>query len=207
MKEKVETLGQLKESLSPQAKVMLEMGIKVYENHKNLGEAGKKKEKQNQFGDMAMTADVGAETKILESSVVYSAETGKTIEFLGEESGNGVIINGEIQYWLKEDKSREVGKIDGFQTHDGIDGSENYVKKTDWPYGTMVASADKADSKYRDFNNAAVTMEEEGWVVLATKDSQNPGVFIVDLNNSNVHKIPAFNQNNEFNPDNIIADN
>jgi fructose-1,6-bisphosphatase/inositol monophosphatase family enzyme len=207
MTENKESLGQLKETLSPQAKALVSAMEEVYKNHKNLGESGKKKEKLNQFGDMAMTGDVGAEKMTLNSALGYSTESGKVIEFRGEESGNGLITNGEVQYWKKEDKSQESGVIDEFWVMDGIDGSENYANKTEWPYGTMVAIANKADPNYEDFTNAGVTMEEEGWVVLATRDSQKPGVYVIDLNNGNVSRLPNFNQENIFNHDNILADN
>ena len=98
-------------------------------------------------------------------------------------------------------------QIDGLLVVDGLDGSENYANKTNWPYGTMVAMADVANPKYDNFTTAAVCMEEEGWIVLATTEGENPGVFVIDNSNGNVHKLSKFDQTGDFDEANILADN
>lgn len=198
--------GRLYENLSPRAKILLETMTSVYLNHKSLGEGGKEKTAENQFGDMAMVADVQAEEKVLAGAKKYSDVTGKGIVFRGEEMGNGFVKKGEIEYWLKEDKSSQV-EAGELWVMDGLDGSENYKDKTEWPYGTMVGIADKIDPKYNDFKTVAICMEEEGQIVLATTEGEQSGVFVFDLINNKVTKLTPFNQSGEFDSETVLADN
>lgn len=148
---------------------------------------------------MAVTADVEAETMILKGICQHSDIFGSKLEFRGEESGFGIIHNGQINYQQKDGDSLLV--------IDGLDGSENYLNKTNWPYGTMMAISSNSDPVYNDFNIAGICLEEEGWIVLASNEAENRGVYLIDLNESKINKLPKFEYSHPFDPNKILADN
>lgn len=207
MKRKVETLQQLQEVLSPRANILLGTMTEVMGKHRSLGPRGKDKTSTNQFGDMAMVADVEAENTIIVNAIKHSEKDEIAIMFCGEEKGKGIIRNGQIEYWGREDKSESDQNEVEFWVLDGLDGSENYATTTDWPYGTMLSVADSPNPSYNDFKTCAICMEEEGWVVIADAEGEVPGVFVVDLNNGNVKKLTKFDDSTKFDQNTILADN
>lgn len=160
----------------------------AYRNHKRLGEGGRKKDTVNQFGELALQADVEAERKIRGALERWADKDKVLIIYRGEELGRD-----ELGYLLGEKY---------FVVFDGLDGSDNYLKDAPWPYGTMVAAAKGEDPSYEDFEVVGITMHEEGWVVLGIKDV---GVFVVDVENKKLVRLPRFKDEN-YDSGRVLAD-
>ncbi len=167
----------------------------AYKNHKKLGYSGKLKDKENQFGEMALRADIEAEERVLVHLAGWAKKSGVFLEYRGEELG--------------EDFTGSKGGERYLATIDGLDGSANYLEKTDFPYGTMVAVAKGQDPTYDDFEIAGIMLPEEGWIVLAIK---NWGVCVYDIENKTTDVLPRFAKDYEelklaeYDTEKILAD-
>lgn len=162
--------------------------LNAYKGHKRLGEDGKKKDAPNQFGDLALRADIEAERKIRQAFKKWADKDEVLVIYRGEELGRD-----------------ELGYLPGekyFVVFDGLDGSDNFLKDTQWPYGTMVAVAKGEDPIYEDFEVAGITMHEEGWIVLGIK---GVGVFVVDVKKKKLIKLPRF-KDEDYDSGKILAD-
>jgi len=163
--------------------------LSAYKNHQELGEDGKKKDRINQFEDQALRADIEAEEQVLESLKLWAQKANIKLNYRGEEVGKDTVgIEGGEPY---------------LALIDGLDGSDNYKQKTDWPYGTMVAVAKGEDPNYEDFEVAGVTLHEEGLLILAIK---NLGVWVYDTERQTSMPLPRFDNDGEYDEERILAD-
>lgn len=175
-------------NLDPIAQSVFDGLLSAYKNHIILGESGKNKDKQNRFGDMALRADVAAEEKILSA-----------LKTLSEEKDLRIICRSEE---LGDQELNPKGKETLFVVFDGLDGSSNYLKDSEFGYGTMVAIAHGENPKYEDFFVAGEAIMKEGKLVLAVKGR---GVLVYDVPNSEFKKLDKFNQSEEFDNRKILA--
>ncbi|HLD92312.1 MAG TPA: hypothetical protein VI795_02850 [Patescibacteria group bacterium] len=171
----------------PLQQIIFDGLLKVYDNHLKLGEKGKLKDKQNRFGDMAMRADVEAEEILLASLKNYSKESKTKLIYKGEEIGEGEIGEGE-------------GQI--FSVFDGLDGSSNYLAKSEFGYGTMIAVAKVNNPKYDDFIISGLAMMEEAKIIITIK---NDGVYVYDVKTKNFEKLKNFVVDEKFSDSKMLA--
>lgn len=163
----------------------------VYRGHKSLGEKGKLQDRPNQYKEMALRADVQAEDAFLYRLRLWAVENDVTVYTRGEESGEKTL-------------SREqVSKDKRLLVLDGLDGSANYLQRTDWGYGTMAAIASTEDPTYDDFETVAIMMPEEGWTILA---QDGKGVYIIALETGEITKLRMFGNEN-YDDTKILSDN
>ena len=174
--------------LDPIAKAVFDGLLNAYNNHINLGASGSTKDKKNRFGDMAMRADIQAEELIFSS-----------LKKLSEENSFRIICKSEE---LGDQELNPSAKKTLFAVFDGLDGSANYLSKSDFGYGTMIALADNENPKYQDFFVAGMAMMEEGKIVLAVK---NDGVYLYDMANDGIKKLDKFSQTEVFADDKTLA--
>jgi len=120
-----------------------------------LGDRAKDKIRPNQFGDLAMNADICAE----EAMVGVLAEQGRPVKVIGEEVGE-----------LKLPGSGRQRLV----VMDGLDGSDVWPKMG----GSMIALFEHAENPcYDDVVAAAISLDSMHKIVVA---GRNKGAFVVD---------------------------
>lgn len=165
--------------------------ISAYKNHVELGESGKEKVETNQFGDTALRADYEAEIRTMEGIEEWAKRNTKKLLVRGEEIGQKSIGS---PFTLNEAL---------FATLDGLDGTANYAKTADFPYGTMVSIAEKQNPKYEDFVVSGIMLPEEAKIVIAIKDM---GVYVHDIEFGKTEKLESFDQGEEYDDTKILSD-
>lgn len=175
------------------AKALYRGLLASYQNHLTLG--GKGKEIVKEEADKVMThlrADLESELKMLEEIDRFGRENSLAINVWGEE-----IKRGEQKVGSKNSSKK------AFWVMDGLDGTANYSDKADWPYGPLLAASNHPDPKYKDFEVAGVGLPEEGWLLMAVKEV---GVYLVDIKDNSLIRIKAFNEDEKFDAERILAD-
>lgn len=181
------------ELLNQELILVLRVGLRLaWIEHINRGDEGREEKSPNQFGEMALKADVEAEKLVLSAIKDWAERNVITVNYRGEESGEGVFGSLESR---RSDKCLVVV--------DGLDGSANYLHKTDWGYGTMIAIAHGEDPTYDDFETAAIMMPEEGWTILAQKGK---GVYLIPLDGAKIVKLRKF-EDEAYDEHRILSDN
>lgn len=174
--------------LDPVAQAVFDGLLAAYKNHKSLGEGGKTKDRINRFGDMALRADVEAEEKLFES-----------LKSLAEKENLHIICRSEE---LGDQDVNPDGTKTYFAVFDGLDGSGNYLKNSEFGYGTMVAIAEGPDPKYEDFFVAGEAMMEEGEILIAVK---NEAVYEFSADSQKSDKLAKFDANEAFDDSKTLA--
>lgn len=148
-------------SYSPDMILMQDAVQAAYDARVSLGEHATDKVRANQFGDIAMEADIQAE----ESMVRVLREAGVEARIEGEEVGTLSIELGK-------------GTVSRLVVMDGLDGSSVYPKGD--LCGSMIAifEADK-EPTYGNVSAAAISLDALGKAIIAGK---NKGAFLIDLN-------------------------
>lgn len=123
--------------------------IEVYSTLENMGDARFARRKQNQFGEIALAADIEAEAVIIKNLRALSAP----VRIVSEEHGALDLV----------DKPKLLVVIDG------LDGSTLYEKnKGDTRAGTMVAVFDGIDPLYNDYLYCGIIEHKTARLLYAT---------------------------------------
>lgn len=165
--------------------------IAAHRNHQELGEGGRERVKKNQFEDEALRADLEAEENVLFGIEEWAKRNTRQVLVRGEEIGQRVVGS---DYTLEQAC---------FATLDGLDGTANYAKEADFPYGTMVSIAEVNDPNYEDFVASGMMFPVEGVILLAIKDM---GVFLHEIEGERTVRLNSFDQEEEFDDTRILSD-
>lgn len=149
------------DNFSPDMALMREAVQAAYDTRVALGGHATDKVRTNQFGDMAMEADIRAE----ESMVHVLREAGVEATIEGEEVGTLNIELGK-------------GAVSRLVVMDGLDGSSVYPKGE--LCGSMIAIFEAGkEPTYGNVSAAAISLDALGKAIIAGKDK---GAFLIDLN-------------------------
>lgn len=130
---------------------------KAFEMHKLLGESGEELVQKNQFGDVALRADIECEQAVLD----FLKNAGIPIRVISEEHGTVDVLK----------NPKYLGILDG------LDGSGVYkAERGSGRYGTMFGIFDKTDPAYSDYLVSGIMEHSTGKLFIATK---NGGALVI----------------------------